>query len=100
LATVPIKVVAVSVALFGGQLALWYQVWTLHLGEETVIALRLNGEGATSWRVVSLRLTDSVVVNGGTVRVQSKRDRRLEAWRRLLSPRTSRVRLSGMRCGK
>ena len=74
LAIVPMLVMAVPVTLLLGQLALWYQTRPLHVGEEAVLTLKLNGDAESSWPDVSLEPTDAVQVTVGPVRVLSKRE--------------------------
>jgi hypothetical protein len=73
LAVVPMLVMAVPVTLLLGQLALWYQARPLRVGEDAVIALKLNGDAATAWPPVSLEPNDAVAVEVGPVRVRSQR---------------------------
>ena len=73
LAVVPMLVMAVPVTLLLGQLALWYQARPLRIGEDAVIALKLNGDAATVWPSVILQPTNAVEVEVGPVRVQSQR---------------------------
>ncbi len=73
LAVVPMLVMAVPVTLLLGQLALWYQARPLRVGEDAVVALKLNGDAATAWPPVSLEPTDAVAVEVGPVRVRSQR---------------------------
>ncbi len=74
LAIVPMLVMVVPVTLLLGQLALWYQVRPLRVGEDTVITLKLNGDAGSAWPTVSLQPTDSVEVMVGPVRIRTKRE--------------------------
>jgi uncharacterized membrane protein (DUF106 family) len=74
LAVVPMLVMIVPVTLLLGQLGLWYQARPIHVGEDTVVTLKLNGDGGSPWPAVSLHPTDKVEVPTGPVRVQSKRE--------------------------
>ncbi len=73
LAVVPMLVMAVPVTLLLGQLSLWYQARPLRVGEDAVIALKLNGDAATAWPPVTLQPNDAVEVEVGPVRVRSQR---------------------------
>jgi hypothetical protein len=73
-ALVPMLVMAVPVTLLLGQLALWYQARPLHVGEDTVITLKLNGDANAPWPAVNLVPTQVIDVNVGPVRVLSKRE--------------------------
>ncbi len=100
LAARPTLVMVVPVGLLWGQLALWYQVRPLRVGEETVMTLALRGEPDASWPQVSLRPTNAVEVMGGPVRVLSQREvcwairGRQEGYHRLV------VEVEGQLCGK
>jgi hypothetical protein len=90
LALVPMLAMMIPVCLILAQLSLWYQFRPLHLGEETVITLKLNPEPASSWPDVSLQPTRAVEVMTGPVRVLSKQEvcweiKALEAGYHLLS---------------
>jgi len=74
LAIMPMLVMVVPVTLLLGQLALWYQVRPLRVGEDTVITLKLNGDAGSAWPAVSLQPSDAVEVTVGPVRVRSKRE--------------------------
>jgi hypothetical protein len=74
LAIVPMLVMVVPVTLMLGQLALWYQVRPLQVGEDAIITLKLNGDTGAAWPAVSLQPTGNVEVNLGPVRVRSKRE--------------------------
>jgi hypothetical protein len=73
LTIVPLLVMVVPVCLLLGQLALWYQVRPLRVGEEAVITMKLNG-GQSFWPAVRLRPTEALEVTTGPVRVLSKRE--------------------------
>jgi len=74
LAIVPMLVMVVPVTMLLGQLGLWYQARPLHVGEDAVVTLKLNGDAGSAWPAVSLQPTDSVLVAVGPVRVRSKRE--------------------------
>ncbi len=73
-AVVPILVMIVPVTLVLGQLGLWYQARPLHVGEEALVALKLNGGEDSPLPDVSLRPTDALETTVGPVRVPSKRE--------------------------
>jgi hypothetical protein len=73
LAIVPMLVMAVPVCLMLGQLALWYQARPLHEGEETLIALQLNGDPATALPEITLQPSEAFETTIGPVRVPSER---------------------------
>jgi hypothetical protein len=73
LAVVPLLLMAVPVCLLLGQLALWYQVRPLRVGEQAVLIVKLNG-AESSWPLVRLRPADALEVTMGPVRVLSKRE--------------------------
>jgi hypothetical protein len=74
LAIVPMAVMTVPVLLMLGQLSLWYQHRPLRVGEEAVMALRLNGNPGDPMPTVSLEPTSAAEVVTGPVRIPSKRD--------------------------
>jgi hypothetical protein len=74
LAIVPMVVMMVPVTLILGQMALWYQVRPLQIGEEAVVTLKLNGEPGSSWPEVRLAPTSAARVEVGPVRVLSQRE--------------------------
>jgi hypothetical protein len=74
LAIVPMLVMMVPVLLVLGQLALWYQHRPLRIGEETVMALKLNGSPGDPLPAVSLEPSSAAEVVTGPVRVPSKRE--------------------------
>jgi hypothetical protein len=74
LAVVPMLVMALPVLLLLAQLALWYQVRPLHIGEEAVMTMKLGGNALSGWPRVSLQPTDVMDVTIGPVRVLSKRE--------------------------
>jgi hypothetical protein len=73
LAIVPMLVMALPVLLLLGQLALWYQSRPLHIGEDAVVTLKLNGDSASAWPDVRLMPTKAVDVSTGPVRIASQR---------------------------
>jgi hypothetical protein len=74
LAIVPMLVMMVPVLLLLGQLSLWYQHRPLHVGEETVVVLKLNGDPADPMPAVELEPSPSTEVITGPVRVPSQRE--------------------------
>jgi hypothetical protein len=74
LAVVPMLAMMIPVCLILAQLSLWYQFRPLHLGEETVVTLKLNQEDMSSWPDVSLNTTGAVEVVLGPVRVISRKE--------------------------
>lgn len=74
LAVVPMLVMMVPVLLSLGQLSLWYQFRPLHVGEDAVVVLKLNGKAGEPMPAVSLVKTSAVGVVTGPVRVPSKRE--------------------------
>jgi hypothetical protein len=74
LALVPMLVMALPVTLLLGQLSLWYQARPLHVGEDAVLTLALDGEADSPWPDVRLRPTAAAAVAVGPVRVRSKRE--------------------------
>jgi hypothetical protein len=74
LAILPVAVMLVPVSLMLGQIALWYQVRPLHVGEETVVTMNLNGSAGSPVPDVRLEPIDAVEVTVGPVRVPSKRE--------------------------
>ncbi len=74
LAVVPMLVMLVPVSLLLGQLALWYQSRPLRGGEETVVSVKLGGEGELAGHAVSIEPTPAIEVVTGPVRVLSQRE--------------------------
>jgi hypothetical protein len=74
LAIVPMLVMMVPVLLLLGQLSLWYQHRPLHVGEETVVVLKLNGNPTDPMPAVALEPSSSIEVVTGPVRVPSQRE--------------------------
>jgi hypothetical protein len=74
LALVPMLVMIVPVVLLLGQLALWYQARPLHVGEDAVVTMALDGTSDAPWPEVRLRPTAAAEVAAGPVRVRSKRE--------------------------
>jgi hypothetical protein len=73
LAIVPILVMTVPVCLLLAQMSLWYRARPLHVGEEAVITLQLNGDRETHFPDVRLQPGDAVEVTTGPVRLESNR---------------------------
>jgi hypothetical protein len=73
-ALIPMLVMVVPVLLILGQLALWYQARPLHVGEEAVITLKLNGAVGAPWPKVRLEPTEAFQILIGPVRIQSQRE--------------------------
>jgi uncharacterized membrane protein (DUF106 family) len=74
LAIVPMLVMMVPVLLLLGQLSLWYQHRPLHVGEGTVVVLKLDGNPAEPMPAVALEATPAAEVVTGPVRVPSRRE--------------------------
>jgi hypothetical protein len=74
LAIVPMLVMMVPVLLLLGQLSLWYQHRPLRVGEEAVVALKLNGTPGDEMPAVELETGPSAEVLTGPVRVPSQRE--------------------------
>jgi hypothetical protein len=76
LALVPMAVMTVPVILLLGQLSLWYQQRPLHVGEEAIVTLKLNGNADAPFPEVSLapQPTGAVETRLGPVRVLSRRE--------------------------
>lgn len=73
LSLVPLAVMAAPMALLLGQLSLWYQARPLAIGEETVVTMKLSGEGADRWPEVRLEATSAIEPTLGPVRIRSER---------------------------
>jgi hypothetical protein len=73
LAIVPMLVMIVPVSLLIAQLAQWYRVRPLRVGEEAVLTLRLNGDAADPLPAVRLDPQGAVDVKIGPVRAPSQR---------------------------
>jgi hypothetical protein len=71
---VPMLVMVVPVSLILGQLALWYQSRPLHVGEEAVLTLKLNGNPDSSWPTVHLEPNNAIETTIGPVHVRSQRE--------------------------
>ncbi len=74
LGVVPMLVMVIPVCLLLGQLALWYQARPLHVGEEAVITMTLNGAEGSTLPEVRLEPGDGVEVLPPPVRIPSKRE--------------------------
>jgi hypothetical protein len=73
LTLVPIAAMTLPVALILGQLSLWYQARPLHVGEEAVITVKLNGEVGSPMPDVHL-VTAAAETTVGPVRVMGRRE--------------------------
>jgi hypothetical protein len=73
LAIVPMLVMALPVLLLLGQLALWYQARPLHIGEDAVVTLKLNGDSGSAWPDVRLMPSKAADISTGPVRIVSQR---------------------------
>ncbi len=71
---VPLLVMVVPVTLLLGQMSLWYQQRPLHVGEEAVVTLKLNGGPDESFPEVTLQSGGAAGTTLGPVRVASKRE--------------------------
>jgi hypothetical protein len=74
LGLVPLAVMTVPVALLLGQMSLWYQQRPLHVGEEAVVTMTLEGGPDDPFPEVSLQGGSAAETTIGPVRVQSKRE--------------------------
>ena len=74
LSLVPVLAMAVPVMLLWGQMALWYQSRPLHVGEEAIVTMQLDGTADAPWPEVNLRPTPAAEVAAGPVRVRSRRE--------------------------
>jgi hypothetical protein len=72
-AIIPMIVMLIPVGLLLGQLGLWYQSRPLKVGEEAVVALKLNGNSELHGDV-RLQPTEAMEITLGPVRVISKRE--------------------------
>jgi hypothetical protein len=59
-AIVPLLVMLVPVTLLWGQLALWYEAQPLHIDEDAVVTIKLNGDAQAPWPKVALEPNDAV----------------------------------------
>jgi hypothetical protein len=73
LSIVPMLVMVLPALLILGQLALLYQARPLHVGEDTVVTMKLN-DRSDAWPKVRLQPTNGVTVDAGPVRVLSQRE--------------------------
>ena len=71
-ALVPMLVMIVPVSLLLGQMGLWYQYKPLQPGQETIVAMQLNGPANTPLPQVNIKPTDVVDITTGPVHVTSK----------------------------
>jgi hypothetical protein len=74
LGLVPLAVMILPVALLLGQLALWYQSRPLHVGEEAVVTMTLDGDPDDPMPEVCLDETSAVENLVGPVRAPSNRE--------------------------
>src|SRR5581483_9614797 len=74
LALLPTVVMAVPVTLILGQLSLWYQQRPLHVGEDAVVTLALNGDATGAFTQVSLLPTDAVDTTVGPVHIYDRKE--------------------------
>jgi hypothetical protein len=72
LAVVPMLVMTVPMVLLLGQMALWYQVRPLNVGEEAVVTVKLSKEANGALKKVKLQEGSAMVPTIGPVRVPSK----------------------------
>ena len=70
----PVLVMIVPVSLILGQLALWYQFRPLLVGEQAIVAVRLNGDISSPWPEISIKSIDGAEVVTGPVRALSARE--------------------------
>lgn len=74
LALAPMVVMALPVTLVLGQLSLWYQQRPLHVDEEAVVTVRLNGAADANFPTVRLQPSPAVEPMLGPVRILSQRE--------------------------
>ena len=77
LALVPMAVMLVPVSLLVSQLALWYQARPLAVGEESVVAVRLNDPAGEFIASAQLHAPPGVRIEAGPVRIP---DRQIVCW--------------------
>lgn len=70
---VPVAVMVVPVTLFLSQLALWWQVRPIGVGEETVVTVRLNGSDKSDWPRVEFRPSADMESIAGPIRIRNQR---------------------------
>ncbi|UCF43532.1 MAG: hypothetical protein JSV99_00985 [Planctomycetota bacterium] len=70
----PMAVMIVPVALLLSQMGLWYQSRPLMVGEDSVVAMKLNGSIEQPWPNVNIESMPAAEVTMGPVRVLSKRE--------------------------
>jgi len=70
----PMLVMIVPVALLLSQMGLWYQSRPLMVGEESIVAMKLNGSIEQPWPNVDIESMPAAEVTIGPVRVLSKRE--------------------------
>lgn len=71
---VPVLVMIAPVTLLLGQMSLWYQLRPLHVGEQAVVTLQLNGGADDPFPDVTLQSGGAAELLLGPVRVVSKRE--------------------------
>jgi hypothetical protein len=71
---VPFLAMIVPACLLLSQLGLWYQNRPLHVDEEAVVTMKLNGNASAPWPEVYLEPSEAAEVLVGPVRVQSQRE--------------------------
>lgn len=74
LSLIPIGCMIIPVTLLLGQLSLWWQVRPLHIGEEVVVTLALQGTTRSEWPKIELTSTPGMEVTSGPFRVFSRRE--------------------------
>lgn len=70
----PMLVMIIPVALLLSQMGLWYQSRPLMIGEESVVAMKLNGNLEQPWPNIDIEPMPAAEVIMGPVRVLSKRE--------------------------
>jgi hypothetical protein len=71
---VPFLAMIVPACLLLSQLGLWYQNRPLHVDEEAVVTMKLNGNASAPWPEVYLEPSEAAEVLVGPVRLQSQRE--------------------------
>ncbi len=74
LSLIPIGCMVIPVTLLLGQLSLWWQARPLHIGEEVVVTLALQGTARSEWPKIELTSNPGMEVTSGPFRVLSRRE--------------------------
>ncbi len=73
-AVVPILAMLIPVSLLLGQMALWYQARPLHVGDTTIVVMKLAGEGDAPMPTATLETNSAIEVAHGPVQIVSQRE--------------------------